>query len=187
MGKGGDSCQSASVNSEIQGANEVIYDGRYYDTTTLRHPGGSIIKFYSGKEIDCTEAFDNFHVRSKKAKKMMDLLPSRAMNIKLKNKESIKGQNALLDDYNKLTQELHNEGLFNPDPVHVLFRCLEIIVMHGNYILLIFIFNFHSLIFNNYYILLNPIYIYIQLLDFGFYLVVQINMVSLRSTMLLLV
>lgn len=131
MGKGGDNSVNASVSSEIQNADEVIYNGRYYNTKTLKHPGGNIIKFYAGKDIDCTEAFDNFHVRSKKAKKLMDSLPSRAMDTKIKNKESIKGQNALLDDYHKLTDELHKEGLFKPNPFHVLYRCLEIIVMHA--------------------------------------------------------
>ena len=30
-----------------------------------------VINFYAGKNIDATEAFGNFHIRSKKAKKIM--------------------------------------------------------------------------------------------------------------------
>jgi cytochrome b involved in lipid metabolism len=56
---------------------KVYIDGRYYDVTNMRHPGGSVINFYSGKEIDASEAFMNFHIRSKKAKKLLASLPSR--------------------------------------------------------------------------------------------------------------
>ena len=66
-----------STNSSILINKQVYIDGRYYDVTNRRHPGGSVINFYSGKEIDASEAFMNFHIRSKKAKKYLASLPSR--------------------------------------------------------------------------------------------------------------
>ena len=97
MGKGGDgpvnteavnvlsssggSCQLLSIiesiNSSISIIKQIYIDSRYYDVTNMRHPGGSVINFYSGKEIDASEAFMNFHIRSKKAKKYLASLPSR--------------------------------------------------------------------------------------------------------------
>ena len=78
MGKGGDK-SIESTGDKV----EVLIDGRFYDVSKLKHPGGSIINFYSGKAIDATQAFNNFHVRSKKAKKMMEALPSRAADEKV--------------------------------------------------------------------------------------------------------
>jgi gliding motility-associated protein GldL len=45
---------------------------------------------------------------------------------------------ALLNDFDKLNQDLHNEGYFKPDISHVVYRCLEIFAMHiiGLYLLL---------------------------------------------------
>jgi len=39
---------------------EILIDGRVYDVTNFKHPGGSVIKFYAGKGIDATEAFTPF-------------------------------------------------------------------------------------------------------------------------------
>lgn len=57
--------------------SKVFIEGRYYDVSSLKHPGGSVINYYSGKEIDATEVFFNFHYRSKKAKILLSRLPSR--------------------------------------------------------------------------------------------------------------
>jgi hypothetical protein len=32
----------------------------------VQHPGGSVIGFYAGKDIDASQAFNNFHLRSLK-------------------------------------------------------------------------------------------------------------------------
>lgn len=110
---------------------EVLYDGRFYDVTNLKHPGGSVINFYAGKEIDATQAFDNFHIRSKKAKKMLELLPNRAADAKKIEANALPGQKALLEDFDKLTRELEKEGFFKPAPLHVAFRVTEILVLYG--------------------------------------------------------
>lgn len=131
MGKGGDK----QVGGVPVLKKEVLIEGRYYDVTNMKHPGGSVINFYAGKNIDATEAFGNFHIRSKKAKKIMEHLPSRAAE---KSAEKLPGQSALMDDFDKLTRELEAEGFFKPDLGHVTFRVVELLTMFavGFYLML---------------------------------------------------
>ncbi len=128
MGKGGQKQAGKGATPE---ANEVLYNGRFIDVSSLKHPGGSVIKFYQGNGIDATQAFDNFHIRSKKAVKYMESLPSRAADMKLLNMSRMAGQPALLEDFNKLTLELREEGFFDPAPMHVFFRVLELVFLHA--------------------------------------------------------
>jgi fatty acid desaturase len=132
MGKGGANAKADSKGSDA--TTEVLVNGRYYDVTNLRHPGGSVIKFYAGKGIDATQAFDNFHVRSKKALKMLNSLPSREAKAE---KEALPGQAALLADFKEFTAQLEKEGYFKPDYVHIVYRLAEIFFMHaiGAYLL----------------------------------------------------
>tara|TARA_B100000035_G_scaffold276520_1_gene254252 strand:+ start:6656 stop:7918 length:1263 start_codon:yes stop_codon:yes gene_type:complete len=114
-------------------SNEVLIDGKYYDISSLKHPGGSVIKFYSGNNIDATQAYNSFHVRSKKADKFLKSLPSREANMdKLSEQYNsiVPGQTALLDDFNKLTKQLEQEGFFNPSPLHIMYRLVELLFMH---------------------------------------------------------
>merc|ERR1719231_2004779 len=54
---------------------EMIINGTVYDVSGFlkRHPGGSVIKFQLGS--DASDAYNNFHMRSKKANKMLNSLP----------------------------------------------------------------------------------------------------------------
>jgi len=133
MGKGGNKSQSAPGSTEKL---EVLIENRYYDVTNLKHPGGSVIKFYAGKDIDASQAFSNFHIRSRKAQAMLRALPNR--EAESNRPELLAGQNALLKDFDKLTKELEAEGFFKPAPLHVFYRVTEIVVMHaiGLYLLL---------------------------------------------------
>ena len=45
MGKGGN---KAFGKTSGPAENEVLIDGKYYDVSNLKHPGGSVIKFYQG-------------------------------------------------------------------------------------------------------------------------------------------
>ena len=101
MGKGGEK-SAAPVDVVSQ---EVLIDGRFYDVSKMKHPGGSVIKFYAGKGIDATQAFDNFHLRSKKAKKILDHLPSRAADKKEMEQNLLPGQQSLLEDFNQLSRD----------------------------------------------------------------------------------
>jgi hypothetical protein len=114
MGKGGEKSVAPA-----EGVLEVLIDGRFYDVSKMKHPGGSVIKFYAGKGIDATQAFDNFHIRSKKAKKILDHLPSRVADKKETEQNLLPGQASLLEDFNQLTRDckyrdrnLHSKHLY---------------------------------------------------------------------------
>ncbi len=131
MGKGG--------KKERESSNaDLLIDGKIYDVTDFidKHPGGSVIKFYAGKDIDASQAFNQFHCRSKKANVTMKQYFKRDVT----NKEMIEkyvNNQALLNDFDKLNKDLQNEGYFKPDIMHVIYRCLEIFAMHiiGLYLL----------------------------------------------------
>jgi len=125
MGKGGHK-EQLPENGNI----EVLVDGKYYDVSKLKHPGGSVIKFYAGKGIDATDAFNNFHMRSGKAKKWLSGLPSRPADQSSTEKEQLPGQAELLEDFRQLTKDLEARGFFKPAPLHVAYRVSEIILMH---------------------------------------------------------
>eukprot|EP01033_Poteriospumella_lacustris_P007596 gene7596-5459_t len=131
MGKGGEKNEAAVKK-------EVLIEGRMYDVTNMKHPGGSVIDFYAGKDIDATQAFESFHVQSKKAKKYLDNLPSRPADAKQVEKNLLPGQAALLADFDKLHREFEAEGLFKPDLGHVIYRFSEIILLYliGGYLVL---------------------------------------------------
>ena len=59
FGSGAGGKSSNDTNTKL----EVLIDGKLYNVTDFKHPGGSVIKFYAGKGIDATEAFNNFHIR----------------------------------------------------------------------------------------------------------------------------
>lgn len=52
----------------VPGRKEVLFDGNFYDVTDFvkRHPGGSIIEFYTKTGEDSTHAIQQFHQRSTK-------------------------------------------------------------------------------------------------------------------------
>ena len=60
-----------------------------YDITDMKHPGGSVIYYMlSNVGADATEAFREFHYRSKKAEKMLKLLPQRIYDPKNHRKDN---------------------------------------------------------------------------------------------------
>jgi len=132
MGKGGQKNVATSSSGSASDKQEVLIDGRWYDVTGWKHPGGSVIKLYAGKDLDATQAFNNFHVRSEKARKFLESRPSRAAaNAKLDGREKLPGQSALLDDFNALQAELEAEGFFKPAPLHIMYRLVEVVLMHA--------------------------------------------------------
>lgn len=52
--------------ANASGTKEILCDGYFYDVTNFisRHPGGSIIKFYTESGEDATHAIQQFHQRS---------------------------------------------------------------------------------------------------------------------------
>ena len=89
-----------------------------------------MIKFYAGNGIDATQAYTQFHVRSVKANKYMNSLPSRNADEKEVESTRLPGQSALLKDFDKLTADLKAEGFFEPAPLHVLYRVIEVVLMY---------------------------------------------------------
>jgi hypothetical protein len=125
MGKGGDS-------SHVPEKKEVLVNGRFYDVSSLKHPGGNVINYYAGKNIDATQAFENFHIRSKKAKKYLDNLPSRPADEDAKKiRSQLPNQESLLRDFDQMTQDFVNEGLFKPSIPHIVYRLSEILLLYG--------------------------------------------------------
>lgn len=126
MGKGGEKpttrVSDESVK-EVENRKEVLIGDSLYDVTNMKHPGGSVIDFYSGKGIDATEAFDNFHIHSKTARKYLKALPSR--------KAPKLVSSALVKDFHILKDELEAEGFFKPSYLHVFYRIAELLVMHA--------------------------------------------------------
>lgn len=93
--------------------------------------GGSVIQFYAGKGIDASEAFTNFHIRSKKAKKILEHMPSRSAEGTSVVTYPLPGQEALMKDFQALQAHLEKEGFFKPAPLHVAYRLAEIVLMHA--------------------------------------------------------
>ncbi|KAJ1432811.1 fatty acid desaturase-domain-containing protein [Ochromonadaceae sp. CCMP2298] len=124
MGKGGE-------KSVVAEKKEVLIEGRFYDVTNMKHPGGSVINFYAGKDIDASQAFNNFHIRSRKAKKILEHLSSRVADEKEIKQQALPGQLDLLADFDQLTRDLEKEGFFEPAPLHVAYRCLEILAIYS--------------------------------------------------------
>ena len=108
-----------SLNQE----SEMIINGMVYDVSAFikRHPGGSIIKLQLGS--DASDAYNNFHIRSPKADKMLKSLPKRAV-------DGSYVEDALSVDYEKLRQELIAEGYFNPNLRHMAYRMAEVVAMY---------------------------------------------------------
>jgi len=62
------------------GKKEILYDGYFYDVTNFidRHPGGSVIEYYTNTNEDATCPIMMFHHRSKKkVDAIMNTLPRR--------------------------------------------------------------------------------------------------------------
>ena len=125
MGKGGD-----KSDLQKEKVKEVLLNGVYYDISEMKHPGGSVIEFYTNNNIDATQAFENFHFRSLRAKKFLDSLPSRPADAKAIKKNQLEGQEELLRDFEELQAALVREGYFKPSISHTLYRLTELVLMH---------------------------------------------------------
>jgi len=113
--------QVSSSAAPLYQADEVQIHDRIYTIDRAfmkKHPGGTIIKSKLG--TNCTQAYVEFHYRSKKADKWLKSLPSRPSSYK---------QDALLNDFDKMRAEMVRDGLFDPSPFHVAYRIFEILAM----------------------------------------------------------
>jgi fatty acid desaturase 2 (delta-6 desaturase) len=105
----------------------IYIHGFWYDISNFKHPGGTVIKHYANN--DATEAFDSFHFRSSRAKKILNSLPKLELNTvpSLENYEKIDNNIEMLQDFNIWKQSLIDRGFFKPSYIHVTYRLSELI------------------------------------------------------------
>lgn len=110
-----------------------------YDVSEMKHPGGSVIYYMLAQTgADATEAFREFHYRSKRAEKYLKTLPSRKFD--QENHLGREGavneharaidtkDRAMLKDFAAFREELERDGYFEPSIAHVSYRMFELCV-----------------------------------------------------------
>jgi fatty acid desaturase len=95
--------------------------GIHYDITDYKHPGGGLI-YSMIDDQDATNAFEEFHYRSKKAKIVLDSLP------KTPSKHN---PEKMLEDFEKFRKSLVERGFFKPSYTHITFRIIELISIYS--------------------------------------------------------
>ncbi|CAL8109765.1 unnamed protein product [Orchesella dallaii] len=118
-----------SITTPIK--KEILSDGWYYDVTDFarRHPGGSIIEYYTKTGEDATLAIQQFHHRSQgRVKAILKSFKRRPAEDADINPDPVmaKRHKALTEDFTKLYLELEREGMFKPSYIHGLYRIVEL-------------------------------------------------------------
>jgi fatty acid desaturase len=121
----------------VRSRDTILIDGTTYDITEFKHPGGSIID-YAKNAGDATEVFREFHYRSPIARNVLRSLPeydcgpepvpAHALAPEFQMTQRQKDMTA---DFREMRTNLVNQGLFEPDYIHVYFRLLEIAFYFG--------------------------------------------------------
>lgn len=122
-------------------SGELLIEGHLYDVTEFKnHPGGSIIKFYT-ESGDATDAFNQFHMRSTKARKMLAAMPSRPAPPEVVESADhaykMSRHQEMTKDLLQLMRELQREGWFDWSPLHTAYRVAELLVLLVGGLLLI--------------------------------------------------
>ncbi len=84
------------------------------------HPGGSVISFYDN--MDATDVFAAFHMRSDRAFKWLETLPRRKVE-----KTDPSDLSPLIRDFRQLQSDLVKEGMFKPLWSVQLYRIFEVL------------------------------------------------------------
>jgi fatty acid desaturase len=106
-----------------------IIIGEYsYDVTDYKHPGGNIIKYMSGQ--DATNAFEEFHYRSKKARAILQSLPRTKIE-HTDQKDTTTTEQKMLEDFVRFRKSLEDRGFFNPSYFHITYRILELFAIYS--------------------------------------------------------
>ncbi|CAD7947294.1 unnamed protein product [Amoebophrya sp. A25] len=114
------------------GTLEILIGDRIVDVTNYikKHPGGRVLRFMAG--TDGTDAFAQFHHRSKRAATTLARLPQREPQDRAElDRFRNVGNQALLADIRALESDLEKEGYFEPSPGHAVYRVAEIIFLHA--------------------------------------------------------
>jgi fatty acid desaturase len=99
----------------------VIIENIKYDITNFDHPGGNVINYLTDGR-DATDAYKEFHFRSKKADMVLKTLPNEKV-------ERCSDDRELLDAFTKFRDELIKDGFFEPSHIHVLYRIIELVML----------------------------------------------------------
>ena len=103
---------------------EKIRIGEYeYDITNFNHPGGKVIHFMTQGQ-DATNAFEEFHYRSKKATRILQSLPK----VKI---ATPKDEHEMLLDFKRFRQSLEDRGYFEPSYSHIVYRLIELFAIYS--------------------------------------------------------
>eukprot|EP00933_Yihiella_yeosuensis_P042109 TRINITY_DN3660_c1_g1_i1.p1 TRINITY_DN3660_c1_g1~~TRINITY_DN3660_c1_g1_i1.p1 ORF type:complete len:735 (-),score=161.89 TRINITY_DN3660_c1_g1_i1:306-2510(-) len=106
---------------------EIYIDGKFYDVANFKHPGGSVMKFFVGTG-DATASFKNFHMRSRKAEKILASLPHR--DCPASAAPAIVGEKAAMEkDFNQLFEDLKKDGFFEPHMGEIVYRISELLAL----------------------------------------------------------
>jgi hypothetical protein len=116
--------------------SEIKIGDYTYDITNFKHPGGNVMYFYT-EDQDATQAFEEFHYRSKKAALVLKSLPH------VLTKSQNKDDKEMLDDFSVFRKSLVERGMFQPNYLHVSYRITELI---GLYFIAAFLIKYNVLV-----------------------------------------
>jgi fatty acid desaturase 2 (delta-6 desaturase) len=105
--------------TKIKPSKFIIIDGYEYDITNFKHPGGNVINYMANGQ-NATEAFNEFHFRSEKAKKVLKSLPHKPNEKKFDDEQ-------ILKEFAAFRADLERRGFFKPSYFHIVYRVLELI------------------------------------------------------------
>jgi len=101
----------------------IIIENNEYDITHFNHPGGSVINYMTQGQ-DATQAFNEVHYRSKKAKTVLQSLSK----VSIKSPEIVDKE--MLEDFSKFRNSLIDRGFFKPNYLHVSYRLFEVFALY---------------------------------------------------------
>jgi fatty acid desaturase 2 (delta-6 desaturase) len=112
-------------HTQIPKKEEKIRIGEYeYDITNFNHPGGKVIYFMTQGQ-DATNAFEEFHYRSKKAKRILKSLPKKKIVIKKEEEKE------MILDFKRFRKSLVERGFFTPSYSHIIYRFIELFAIYS--------------------------------------------------------
>jgi len=120
---------SENENEKPDIKTKTICIGEYeYDITNFKHPGGKVIDSMTQGQ-DATNAFEEFHYRSKKARLILQSLPK--TKTIMKKKQEQEQEKEMLLDFKRFRQSLEERGFFKPSYSHIFYRVVELSAIYG--------------------------------------------------------
>ncbi|EPY43623.1 fatty acid desaturase 1 (delta-5 desaturase) [Angomonas deanei] len=117
-------------STTLQQPHELYIDGVLYDCSKLKHPGGSVYKYFLGSG-DATQIFEEFHIKLPSAKKYLASLPSRPAPVDHSVDPAEQKRLAKLsEDFKELRDACIREGLYDANWPHIIYRFADIFLMH---------------------------------------------------------